>query len=172
MNPTDIIAGELDGDTACAERILKALYQAGFNIGVRSSMTEAEERSQQGWEEFRRKAIEQGLVPDVRFGNTQKLYTTTDVAKFFGLSPKWVLRGVTPDAHTGEQLFCYADGTPINIRRSPMGKQSKRLFTLNNIREIALCWHRRGNLTDDEAHEIMGKILVAEFGEYNFQKSS
>lgn len=122
------------------------------------------------WDEFRRRAIAQHFTEDSLSEGTEKVYSTSKVASFFGRSNQWVYWGLRPDPITGEQVFTYRDGTPIRPER--VGKGGRRRFTLPIIREIALSCYRRGQITEEELRAIMAKILLAEFGPQAFANTS
>lgn len=122
------------------------------------------------WDEFRRRAIAQHFNEDALSEGTEKVYSTSKVASFFGRSNQWVYWGLRPDPTTGEQVFTYRDGTPIRPER--VGKGGRRRFTLPIIREIALSCYRRGQITEEELRAIMAKILLAEFGPQAFANTS
>lgn len=119
-----------------------------------------------GWNEFRAKAAIQAFGKEALLSGVEKVYSTQQVAEFFGKSNQWVYWGLREDTDTGEQIFSYKDGTPILPEK--VGKMGKRRFSLPIIREIALSCFRRGNLTEEELLEIMAKILEAEFGQQAF----
>lgn len=118
------------------------------------------------WEDFRRYAIEHKFSDEALTHGTEKAYSTSQTAAFFGRSPQWIYWGLHPDPETGEQVFTYKDGSPIIPERA--GNGGWRRFTLPIIREIALSHFRRGNLTEQELQEIMAKVLLAEFGPQAF----
>ena len=120
------------------------------------------------WDEFRRRAIAQHFTEESLSEGTEKVYSTSKVAQFFGRSNQWVYWGLRPGP-SGEQVFTYRDGTPIRPER--VGKGGRRRFTLPIIREIALSCYRRGQITEEELQAIMAKILLAEFGPQAFANS-
>jgi hypothetical protein len=119
-----------------------------------------------GWDEFRRRAIAYNFSEESLTEGVEKTYSTSQVAAFFGRSPQWVYWGLRQDKDTGEQVFTYKDGSPILPER--VGPMGKRRFTLPLIREIALSHKRRGDLSEEELHDVMAKILLAEFGPQAF----
>lgn len=118
------------------------------------------------WDEFRRKVAAIHFDSETLMGGVDKVYSTKQAAAFFGRSTQWIYWGLRKDPETGEQVFAYRDGTPIQPIR--VGKGARRRFTLPIIREIALCCYRRGNIKEGELQEVMARILVAEFGEQAF----
>lgn len=133
-------------------------------------MSKAKEESLQLYQQWRENAIKSGAVTDVLLFGVDKVFSTSEVAKFFGRSRQWVYQGLAPNPKTGVPPFSYRDGTPIVPERVPMGELQKRVFTLPDIYAIARVWHRRGNLNDAELEDVMNRILVAEFGEKAFKK--
>lgn len=127
---------------------------------------EARAQVQATWGDFRRRLLASDLNEDLLMEGVEKAFSTSQAAEFFGRSTQWVYWGLRKDARTGEQVFVYRDGTPIQPER--VGKMGKRRFTLPIIREIALCCFRRGNLTEDELEAVMARILLAEFGKKAF----
>lgn len=87
----------------------------------------------------------------------EKVYSTSEAAKFFGKSNQWLYWGMR------NNIFTQPDGTRIDPER--IGKGGRRRFTLPVIRDIALSCYRRGNLKEPELKEIMVKIARAEQGE-------
>lgn len=87
----------------------------------------------------------------------EKVYSTSEAAKFFGKSNQWLYWGMR------NNIFTNPDGTRIEPER--IGKGGRRRFTLPVIRDIALSCYRRGNLKEPELKEIMVKIARAEQGE-------
>ncbi len=126
---------------------------------------EPEKEIKASWDEFRRKAIAQHFNEDSLNDGTEKVYSTSKVAQFFGRSNQWVYWGLRPGPN-GKQVFTYLDGTPIRPER--VGKGGRRRFTLPIIREIAKSCYRRGQITEEELTAIMAKILLAEFGPQAF----
>lgn len=122
--------------------------------------------AQREWDDFRRRVIREKLGFNDLSDGVEKVYSTSEVAKFFNKSYQWVYWGLHPDPETGRQVFSYRDGTPIRPER--VGRIGKRRFTLPIIREIAKCCFRRGNLTEEGLEAIMAKVLLAEFGENAF----
>ena len=85
-----------------------------------------------------------------------KVYSTSEAARFFDMSNQWLYWGMR------NNVFTYLDGTPIQPER--IGKGGRRRFTLPIIREIALSCHRRGNLKQEglwEAATGKGKGKIA-----------
>jgi hypothetical protein len=114
----------------------------------------------QEWEGFKKLAIEHNFDDDVLLMGVEKVYSTSEAARFFGRSNQWLYYCLR------HEVFTYKDGRAIQPERvAPLGK---RRFTLPIIREIALSCHRRGNLRIEDLHVIMAKILLAEFGEKVF----
>lgn len=118
------------------------------------------------WEEFRRKVAAIHFDSETLMEGVDKVYSTKQAAAFFGRSTQWIYWGLRKDPETGEQVFTYKDGTPIQPIR--VGKGARRRFSLAIIREIALSCYRRGNINEGELQEVMARILVAEFGEGAF----
>lgn len=118
------------------------------------------------WDDFRRKVAAQHFDNELLMDGVEKVYSTKSAAAFFGRSTQWIYWGLRKDPETGEQVFTYKDGTPIQPVR--VGKGGRRRFTLPIIREIALSCYRRGNINESELQEVMARILVAEFGERAF----
>ena len=87
----------------------------------------------------------------------QKVYSTSEAAKFFGKSNQWLYWGMR------NSIFKQPDGDRIEPER--IGKGGRRRFTLPVIRDIALSCYRRGNLKEPELKDIMVKIARAEQGE-------
>jgi hypothetical protein len=87
----------------------------------------------------------------------QRVYSTSEAAKFFGKSNQWLYWGMR------NTIFTQPDGTRIEPER--IGKGGRRRFTLPVIRDIALSCYRRGNLKEPELKDIMVKIARAEQGE-------
>ena len=139
-------------------------------VGARVS--DAKEESHRRYQEFRDNAIKSGVVKDVLLFDVEKVFSTVEVARFFGRTRQWVYWGLTPEEQTGLAPFSYRDGTPIVPERAEMGMLQKRVFALPDIREIALACHRRGIINEVELEEVMARILVAEFGEAAFSMSS
>ena len=121
---------------------------------------------QGSWDEFRRHAIAQHFTEESLTDSVEKVYSTSQVANFFGRSNQWVYWGLRPDPETGAQVFSYKDGSPILPER--VGRGSRRRFTLPIVREIALSCYRRGQIKEEELTAIMAKILLAEFGPQAF----
>ena len=117
------------------------------------------EEAVERWNDFRRNAIEKGITGEAMLDGAEKAYSTSQAARFFGKSNQWIYWGL-------KGIFTYKDGTPIEPER--VGPIGKRRFTLPIIREIALSCYRRGNLTEEELHAVMAKILIAEFGKEAF----
>jgi hypothetical protein len=134
-------------------------------------MSDAKEESHRRYQEFRANAIKSGIVRDVLLFDVEKIFSTVEVARFFGRTRMWVYQGMKPDKK-GVAPFSYRDETPILPERVPMGSLEKRAWTLADIKSIAEAWHRRCNINDQELEEIMAKILVAEFGEAAFTMMS
>jgi hypothetical protein len=116
---------------------------------------------QNNWDAFRRKMAEHQFEADTLLDGVEKIYSTSQVARFFGRTPQWVYWGLDEN----KPIFTYKDGTPI---RPDTGKNGWRRFTLPLIREIALSVYRRGNMTEEDLQGIMAKVLIAEFGEQAF----
>jgi len=87
----------------------------------------------------------------------EKVYSTSEAAKFFGKSNQWLYWGMR------NNIFTHPDGTVIVPER--IGKGGRRRFTLPVIRDIALSCYRRGNLKEPELKDIMIKIARAKHGE-------
>ena len=87
----------------------------------------------------------------------EKVYSTSEAAKFFGKSNQWLYWGMR------NNIFTQPDGSRIEPER--IGKGGRRRFTLPVIRDIALSCYRRGNLKEPELKDIMVKIARAENGE-------
>lgn len=87
----------------------------------------------------------------------EKVYSTSEAAKFFGKSNQWLYWGMR------NNIFTNPDGSEIEPER--IGKGGRRRFTLPVIRDIALSCYRRGNLKEPELKDIMVKIARAEQGE-------
>jgi len=121
---------------------------------------EVQEALKHDWDDFRRAMLDKEFDPDALLDDVEKSYSTSQAAKFFGRSNQWLYWGLR------EEIFTYKDGTPILPERA--GKNGRRRFTLPLIREIAKSCYRRGQLSEDELHDVMAKILLAEFGEKAF----
>lgn len=126
----------------------------------------ARQEVQQQWDKFRTAVIGKHFTVESLLEDVEKIYSTAEAATFFGRSNQWMYWGLRRDKVTGEHVFTYKDGTPIQPER--IGPGGRRRFKLPVIREIALSCYRRGNLSEEELTEIMGKILIAEFGERAF----
>lgn len=113
------------------------------------------------WEEFRSKALTRNFADESLLDGVEKIYSTSQVAKFFNKTIQWVYWGLTPRSN-GTQPFSYRTGEPILPER--VGPMGTRRFTLPIIREIALSCHRRGTMSLDMLEAVMAKILIAEFG--------
>lgn len=130
----------------------------GYEWASTTVETPAEVQAQ--YDEFRHQAIKQHFDKEILLTGLEKVYSTSDAARFFGRSNQWMYWGLR------RAIFTYKDGTPIEPER--VGSMGKRRFTLPIIREIALSCYRRGNLTEEELEAVMAKILLAEFGEKAF----
>lgn len=121
---------------------------------------------QEQWNAYRTKIVDRYFDSEDLLDGVEKIYSTSQAAEFFGRSNQWMYWGLRKDPHTGEHVFQYKDGTPIQPER--IGPGGRRRFKLPIIREIALSCYRRGNISEEELQEIMAKILLAEFGEKAF----
>ena len=108
------------------------------------------------WDVFRRSMLAHEWDEEALLEGVEKIYSTSQAAKFFGRSNQWLYWGLR------EGIFTYKNGEPILPERA--GKNGRRRFTLPLIREIALSCYRRGQIREEELHDIMAKILLAEFG--------
>lgn len=87
----------------------------------------------------------------------ERVYSTSEAAKFFGKSNQWLYWGMR------NNIFTQPSGATIEPER--IGKGGRRRFTLPVIRDIALSCYRRGNLKEPELKDIMVRIARAEQGE-------
>lgn len=117
---------------------------------------EVRQEIQHNWDEFRRKVVASRFDSESLLEGVEKVYSTSQAAKFFGRSNQWMYWGLR------NGIFTYKNGDPILPER--IGRNGRRRFTLPLIREIALSCYRRGNIQEEELHAIMAKILLAEFG--------
>lgn len=119
------------------------------------------ERMHADWDQFKANALAFAHPDNAALSGVEKVYSTSDVADFFGKTKQWVYWGLTP-REDGTYPFSYRNGDPIVPER--YGRLGVRRFTLPLIREIALSCHRRATISLDELEVVMAKILVAEFG--------
>lgn len=103
--------------------------------------------------------VDEDLAPVAQeiLAGVEKVYSTSEAAKFFDKSNQWLYWGMR------NNIFTNPDGTKIEPDR--IGKGGRRRFTLPVIRDIALSCYRRGNLKEHELKDIMVKIARAEQGE-------
>lgn len=72
------------------------------------------------------------------------------VRKLTTKSTQWLYWGMR------NEIFTHPDGTPIEPKR--IGKGKRRRFTLQDIRDIAVSCHRRGNLKEPELRDILKRV--------------
>jgi hypothetical protein len=121
---------------------------------------EVQEAVKHSWDDFRRAMLSKEWDEDSLLEGEEKVYSTSQAAKFFGRSNQWVYWGLR------EGIFTYKNGDPILPERA--GTNGRRRFTLPLIREIALSCYRRGQIQEPELHDILAKVLLAEFGKKAF----
>lgn len=90
------------------------------------------------------------LLHDAGVG--ERIFASKETADIFGKTVQWLYYGEA-------RLFFYEDGTPIKIRRNDKGW---RLWTLANMRDMALACYNRKNLTELQLEAILQRIIVAE----------
>lgn len=92
-----------------------------------------------------------------------KVYSSAEVAKFFGKSTQWLYWGMRtkdPKGNPVEPVFVYEDGTPI-VSTHQVGKGKRRRFELPAIEEMAYACYRRGNLKENDLKKVLDKIAAA-----------
>ena len=86
----------------------------------------------------------------------EKLYSTGDVARFFGKPMKWVYAAMRDNA------FVRKDGTIIEPIR--VGKGRHRRFTYTELDDMVLSCYRRGLITEDDYLTLVVALFREKYG--------
>jgi hypothetical protein len=86
----------------------------------------------------------------------EKLYSTGDVARFFGKPVQWVYAAMRDNA------FVRKDGTIIEPIR--VGKGRHRRFTYTELNDMVLSCYRRGLVTEDDYLTLLVALFREKYG--------
>lgn len=93
-------------------------------------------------------------------GVETRRYNTKQAAAFFGKTNQWMYWALKPKAKKGGDLFLLDDGTRIE----PDWSGNARFYTLDVIKEMAVCLYNKDKLSEAKFRLVLEKILVAEAG--------
>ena len=94
----------------------------------------------------------------------EPVYSSSEVAEFFGRTTQWVYWGLRSPEKGGTQVFTYADGSPIVPERMGGSCRAQRRFTLSDVRAIMESCYRRGTLDPDRLRIVVRRIKLTELG--------